>query len=446
MKLVLAWMALVSAAPFATAGQVWVVGPAPAPYHDLQDTIILAQQGDVVLVRPGTYESIRMVGRSVTVVADNSLPVSLTGGMRVIDMAAGNTVVLSGLRSVAADIASLPESAAALYVRDCAGQVLAQDCSCSTPYAPWTSSSAGYPANYPPVWSLPDRGGLFASNCAGLAVVRTTFSTGSNSRTPGVAIQPGCSVSLDQVAALGSNGADGTNWYGDGDPGSPGLWVESPSTAPPSLVFAADGVFQGGTGGQGVYMGMFIYGYGGTGGHGITGQNANGPIFLLNPTAAGGAGGSGYGCNGSPGLPIYAPPFCPCWGGCSTGPATSHVLLPGTARTVVGPRLVRDSVSSVVLVCGGAPGERVELAANPGQLLFEYRPNEFGVLHVPKPAWRRVGIVPTSGTLGVTLPIPDLPLSNPGATFLIQARFVDPATHQSRLSNVHALVVVDATY
>lgn len=421
----------------ALAGHVLVVGPAPGQLHDLQDTIIQGQDGDIVLVKQGVYESVRAVGRSVTIIAENGANVQIIGSVRVVGLPASKTVVVSGFNNVAPPATTLNELYAGLYARDCAGQIVVQD---SVLWSQaWSTTQVSY-------------SGVHVRNCAGVAAVRTDARSFKPQDTIGLAgfHVDGSKVSIDSSLGWGGPGALGIQQNnGDGCRGGTGLYVQ---TSPaPSTVFASDSTFIGGSGGQGIltWVGQTICGYGGVGGPGIHGVTLDPALKIVGVNAVPGAGGTD--CSGYPsnsGAPIFNGNgyWCGYWPNPNPVNAPFLGTLPGTPRIVTGTTLVRDDAQAS-LTFRGQPGERVEIAMSRKGASFEMQTANSGVLHVPNPVWQRLpGAVPLSGTLQRSFRMPDLPLNDPGETFVVQARFVDPSTGQVRLSNPHVVVEVDKTY
>jgi hypothetical protein len=345
---------------------------------------------------------------------------------------------------------------AALLVRNCAGALTVQDGVFTTP--PVTTGP-------PSSWPIP---AIYAvvgvENCDALSLVRSSLSAGAHTQSPGLWVQGnGSRVSLSQIQSQGAVGRSQTGpvtdgSYGDGYPGSPGMaigvYLQSPSS---SFIFASKSVFTGGAGGAASYYdGGFgpTCGVGGNGGHGIWGNNSTGVLRLLETTGVGAASGPAWphsypfngacgqlvGCSGQP---IYVTPQSCVWP--SNGPPTAHSNLAGTARLLSGATLVRDT-TPLSLTFTGVTGEVIELAVSATKPTFVDMPSQFGVLHIAQPQWRRVGGVPASGSLTLAFPLPNLKITNPGATWFMQARFIDATTGQVRLSNLHTVVEVDASY
>lgn len=445
----LAFVALGLATP-AFAGNVRVVGSGPGQIPSLQDAITLSQDGDVILVKTGTYNTIRANGRTMSIVADTGANVMINGAIRAIDIDADDTVVLSGLKASAIVSPGLPDLYAGLLVRHVLGQVVAQDCTFQS------ATATGVNGN----------GAITVEDCAGLAVARCgaigSLANLANS-TPGIIVRSGAFVSLDSVDAYGAKGQNAPpapTGLPDGCDGLPGLDIRAPNSGAASFIRAVGCLFVGGAGGNAsieVGLGTFC-GYGGRGGSGAFGINPNGMLEVVSVIAAGGAGGLkdptcpigafDPGGDGFPGLPYWTTGnqfgHCICSTGCFA-PAMSLVQLAGVPRKVFGPALVRDD-QALRLDFTGQPGEKVEIAVGRRNVMFANQPGNMGVLHIPFATWTKVGTLPASGHLQHGYPLPDLPLSNPGATYFVQARFIDPLTNQVRLSNLHTIVEVDSSY
>src|SRR5690606_21054232 len=111
----------------AAAQKVWVVAPVLGTGVDftvIQDAVDAASDGDVVLVRAGTYAGFEIDGKGLTVAGD--APITLTDGSRVTveNTTAGQSVVVRGF--------SLTTHAfGALSIALCSGPVTIEDCAFS---------------------------------------------------------------------------------------------------------------------------------------------------------------------------------------------------------------------------------------------------------------------------------------------------------------------------
>lgn len=98
-RLVVLVVSLLSAS--AHAGSVLVVDDTPGPgvqFADIASAVAVAQNGDLILVRGGTYGSFTISSRSLTVVADVGAAVDIRGRVTVTQLGASQRVQLRGLR------------------------------------------------------------------------------------------------------------------------------------------------------------------------------------------------------------------------------------------------------------------------------------------------------------------------------------------------------------
>ena len=84
-------------------GNVLVVSPT-GTYTQIQDAVNAANDGDLVLVHTGTYDSFTVQAMSLTVVADTGAAVTLQGGVTVSDLASGQRVCLIGLHALGENV------------------------------------------------------------------------------------------------------------------------------------------------------------------------------------------------------------------------------------------------------------------------------------------------------------------------------------------------------
>ena len=117
-------------APVARAGVVVVDPHGAIGGHLLEAAITGAQDGDILLVRPGDYSALHLGAyvlgdKSLSLVADGAGTPVVLPGVRVLSLPAGKTVWLRGfeLRPVGAS-----SSGHALAVLGCAGLVVAEEC------------------------------------------------------------------------------------------------------------------------------------------------------------------------------------------------------------------------------------------------------------------------------------------------------------------------------
>jgi hypothetical protein len=127
-----ALLASVLVAPALAAQDVLVVDKnhgAGWEFTTIQSAVNAAQDGDVVLVRTGTYydESLEIVGKGLTVIADAGADVRLTEGVTVRDTSAAQTTVLRGLR-LEPDDWPLNDDKYGLQALSCAGSLRVEAC------------------------------------------------------------------------------------------------------------------------------------------------------------------------------------------------------------------------------------------------------------------------------------------------------------------------------
>lgn len=420
----------VVASPFAAfAGQVLVVGPAPAPYVRIQDAINAAQPGDIVLVKSSVHDSIRISDKPLALVADTGVTIQQAGAIRVSNLRAKGLVVLSGITATGVASVNLPDLASGLVADACAGAVLVQDCTLKG----YTATNLG---------CMTAHAGAAVQNCAAVAFTRCTIRGGALANVDaGVSLTQGAgidalapvNISCDSVDARGGGSGLHCNTAYPGD----GAWGGSGARFLGGSLFAAGSGFVGGPGGDvlGWPTGCVTLTQGGGGGHGFESVLPTSPALFrrLDTIAQGLSGGNSCG-----GFMSQGPLGFATYGGIVS-------TIAGNARRLEGPALVRDDTLATLTFRGQA-GEQVEIAVALNQAVHQFDPAQAGVLHVRNPRWRAVGDVPASGVLTSALRMPNLSPADPGAVFVVQARFVDPTTGQARLSNVHALVLVDASY
>jgi len=182
----------------------------------------------------------------------------------------------------------------------------------------------------------------------------------------------------------------------------------------------------GGDGGAGVNIG-------GGGGNGIT---VGGTAYALDCAFSGGAGGTGGlfgGIPGNPGLPVAI----------TTGALTT---LAGGARHFKVRTPARE-LQTIDLEFGGVPGEEAWLIASLEQAAgIFFIPLEGVILtDLASANLFEFGIVPPSGTLQLTLPVPALTPTLLSARIYLQSLFVDASASSFVLGPASVLVILDQT-
>jgi len=249
---------------FAAQGQVWVVDDtaATAPdFTNLQSAIDSVADGDILLVKAGTYAGMKIVGKSLTIqaeagasvnVVDNSAtPLATCGQLQTSICALGpsQSVRLRGL--------SISANGRGLLLDSNAGLVWIEECSitCGDHVLGVWNSCDGTGA------------GLEARDCADVVLVRSSF-TGADGEACHL-FNPGCDTCFDYGPEAGA-----------------GLLADS------SEVHAFACAFSGGRG-KGRFGSECEY-QSQKGGYGVRGLGTPAPFLFLSDCAL--QGGNGLGC------------------------------------------------------------------------------------------------------------------------------------------------------
>lgn len=113
--------------------RVWTVdddgGRTNADFQDLQAAIDHASDGDLILVRSGTYDRFQIEDKSLTITADTGAEVTVgdfSGSSSIANLAVSRSVVIRDLRITGA--LTLYEEGSALHVHDNKGRVWLEGC------------------------------------------------------------------------------------------------------------------------------------------------------------------------------------------------------------------------------------------------------------------------------------------------------------------------------
>ncbi len=419
----------------ATAG-VLVVAPSGGQYAQIQPAVDAASPGDVILVRSGTHSPVTVVAKSLTISADTGAVVTIAGTTTVRDLAAGQVVVLSGLRGTGVTSNSTSDDAGlGLLLRANAGLVRIQGCE-FTGARGWGDGGSGgaFCCDLP----LHDNGWDAAriDACpAGTTFTATTLRGGRGAYantncycgtgdTGGDGLRVSASmVALYDCTLVGGRGGDNG---GSGGPAGMGLRTLASGGA-----LASACVLTGGRGGDGY---DYIYSEGGAGGNGAQ-VGAGTALQHIGCTFQAGVGGQA--CFGL---------FPPGPNGSPTGGAGQIFLFSAPSVTLASPLIAREN-TSLPLTIGGAPGGLavLRIARMPG---FQPVPSLRGVLLVQQPLPARMlilGTIPAGGTLLANLAVQDLGAGVASATYYLQALVMDAATGTT-LGTGAALTVLDSLY
>ncbi len=379
-----------------------------ADFATIGAATVAAAEGDVIVVRDGTYtEFVTVTGKSLSIVADVGASVLWGGQLRLMGLAPSQPFVLTGVTIEA--LAAPFDALAPLVVDGCQGVVWVEDCSFSS-----FSQS------------------VVSANC--------------------IEVEDSSRVVLTRVSALGGN------VFGVSVPGGPGLRVAS------SSVYAFDSVLEGGPGGQDPSTPS-------DGGPGAL-LLEQGFLYASGSTLLGGVGGIGgsiFGCadsgGGGTGLQMVdvsaqaalidtatvgGPP-----GGfegagvCDPGPnGTPRDIQAGTVNDLT-PNLPHDldatspvvSGQPITITVSATPGEFAIVGYSPGPFAF-YVPGLLGPTLLQQPTSSvPVGFVPAGGTSILTATI-TLPPGVLVSELWLQAAFLSFAPSQIFLSTPAHIAVL----
>ena len=379
---------LALASPVAVQAAVWVVdddlGPG-ADFADIADAVAVAQAGDVVLIRPGTYGAAGplVLSKGLTLVASAGSGAVTSGRAVVTGLPAGEELVVRGISfkpSLGSDTVSITANEGGVWFEEC---------------------SFGLTTGWPfPI-------GKTGVSVAGSSVILlrcslTGGATGPSSFVGG----DGLTVAQDASAYLYDCDVRGGAGF-EGDAGGNGASVLG-------FLFASGTSFTGGQGAHSAwvsFVGCFKSGPGGAG------LSIKGTAHELECSFQGGAGGGASKCWGAspPGLPILYVP------GGWVFPVPGLIPRSMSASSPVG------EGGTVDVSLAGAAGDLVFLAFTTGQDA-QFVPGLQGALLVAPPLTVvPAGVLAPDGTLDLALPIGALPPGVEGLSLLGQSLFLTTA-------------------
>lgn len=410
-----------------TRADVHVVAPTGAPFAEIQAAIDVSEDGDIVLVKSGTYSSFVVRNVDLSIVADAGALVDVNGAIRVGPNHASRTLLLQGLRVAGIETAN-GLTRHGLYAHDVGGLLLVRDCQLRGKNGFDGSCTVG--------------SGALLENCAKACFVDCQLVGGGlvddAISPPGRGLRAyQSSVALYSGSVTGGQGGNdyfpcGTLPYGysgDGTLGGAGVETEQ------AFLFAAFTSITGGRGGDGYLNSVFCYN-GGGGGPGL--EWISGPQSeLRSVTLAGGFWGQPspvLGCGSHHG-PI-GPPY--------VGLAPNSVAAPFRRMTASSP--LREQTPGRFDITGVA-GDRIESVAIE-LTTFVWVPALNGIrlfsLRRPQPLLQ-LGTVPAGGQLVVTGPVGELGPGVQGVRALLQPVFV-PGSGNGFLGPPVPVVLLDASF
>ncbi len=424
----LAATALAAAALPAGAQSVWTVdddGGVGVDFTSLQQAVDAAADGDVLVVRAGTYAKTSILAKGLVVAADVGAQVDVSGALSVRGLAASQSVVLRGL-----DVVSPVEQG--LYLVDCDGPIWVEDCALLGAVGDNTFAgfSTGAALHSFPGARIFDCAEVVLARCTlqgggGTSLIEEKFEYDAGDGGDGLLVD-GALVSLfDCTLSGGGGGGVFDTTTDDGGNGGSGVHILAGS------VFASGCATSGGWGGSGD-ANFISCGNGGHGGHGFWLTGGSAELRWQDCTFAPGTGGQpGPLCSpGADGQSIRVD------GG-------TVAALPGVARPFAATSPHRAG-ESTTLSAGGPAGEVVLAGIAASQDRFPA--DAFAGDLVLDPAFVLIvlGSVPPSGTLDALVPIPPAASAATLArTLYVQTAHVAPS--RIRLGHASALLLLDAT-
>lgn len=417
-KLSLIAAAFVAVTSFAYANVIRVA-PTGIP-STIQGAVDVAVDGDVILVETGTYPSFVIRNKELTVVANTGANVKIDGAIRVGNLAATRTVVISGLANLGAPVSD-PFAWWGLRVANCSGLVFVQDCSLTG-----TPPSSGPLVSGRASVLVENSAGVVLSNCvvAGGVPQIDSLGYGYAGPSPDGARVTNSTLALYDTPVRGGNAGAG---YVDGIRGGDGIVVSA------SQVFASGGLFAGGNGGNGNDDGD-----GGNGGHGAVVQTGSALTSLGTASSGGSAGLAGV-CNS---------PFGACPHNGSSGvAATVHAgatrtLLSGSARVLAAPALASEH-QRVQLAFSGAPNDLL-VRASGEHARFQLVTGAGAQIPLHDATYRKVtlGVLSGLGTFTDRIAVAELGNHVEARVLFLQGTHAESGT-VVRLGTPRALIVLD---
>jgi len=389
----------------ASAQSVFVVAPVPGPgvfSTDIQPAINAAADGDLVLVKAGSYTGFTMNAKGVSVVADSGASVVVNGLVFLTQISASQRALLQGL-TVKGDNA-LPAITAQIVT----GPLWIESCNVTG----GVRSSSGLV-------------GVSVNSCPSVVIERCVI-TGGNGGAGGMIAKgapalhvAASAVTVSDTQCFGGSGAVTFSGGGDAGFGGPGLRVLPGSI----FVFASGSTFKGGNGAAAAPPQF-------TGGDGAPGINTEADVTLLQ-------------CTVTPGVSAHALPQPP---PIILGGAGTATTLPGVARHFSTTSPKREGQTTTI-TAGGVGGELAGFLFSPSPgplaLLIPFA----GTLEIAAASADAFGLgaIPAGGSLATPIVLPSLPAALQSTIVWCQGFFFDAPLTYVVLGPASALVILDAS-
>lgn len=377
-------------------------------FETLPSAVEAAVDGDVLLLRAGTYDPLVVTGKSLTIEAEAGASVIVSETLHIENLAPTQSVTLRGL-----DVdASAADVAFAGSFDGCMGPVLVQDCTFDGSGGPLVS------------------GGLFVVDCTSVVLSRVrstpTLTAGGSFGRAGVFAVSSAVYAYECVLT----GSDGLETFTGPIPGANGVTLFSAS------LFASGCLLTGGDGGNGNFT-VFGCTDGGDGGDGVElGGTSPSTAYLLDNAATGGTPGTSGGPACSAGVP--GQPFRDVLG--------TTTVLAGASRSFTTASPVREG-QSYQETFQGPPGEVAAGAFSFSLVNGVLFPGFLGAVHIAPGGFNLFrGTIPAGGTLVASTTVPELGLGFDAVVIYEQAVFIDPGTLDVFLGPPAATALLDDSF
>jgi hypothetical protein len=414
--LVLVLVCLLCVPAVAAAQQVHVVSQVVGPgvdFVNLQLAIDGADDGDIIVVQPGTYSGAVITNRHLTVagVIGPAGERAIVGGLTIQDVDASRAVSVRGLATINSFVSGV------VSVLDCDGPVLLEDCTvdATTLFQKNPSKVSGSPR-------------VMFTRCSFLGAEGDNSATSATPGLPALLIELDSTVSLYDCDVTGGPGADGDFVFNIipylASAGGPAVRVTG------GTVLVAGGTLRGGSGGDGAQGNAPGCVTPEPGGSGLELQA--GLLRRLDATLLGGEPGVPAACGGSAAA-----------GGGLVVLGGSVVDIPEELRTLEISSPIEQGGTCTIEV-HGAPGQSVTLLQSLAPLAGWLGGLKGTLAGAPPFLSIGLGALDGSGGLLFTVPIPTaiLPPGIEGVTFIDQV-VVGAASGGGLLSTPSTLVLVD---
>lgn len=364
-------------------------------FEQIQDAVMAAADGDVLLVKPGTYTTVRISNKSLTIVGDGGVP-EIERSVRVLDLSAEKLVVLQNLRNKG--IGATFGYKHGLEILDCQGQVVVDSCIWSGVAAPRVGVSV----------ERSDAVTISNTTCVGLYGPEPAGSGGAG------LLVIDSRVSIENCTLRGGSGGNGDSGPDLLDGGDGGHAIEVDGTS--ARVHVAGTTLIGGKGGQ-EDCSFGECGEVGLGGSAVVAAGSGALITLRENDLQPGLGGVPHSSGGTELAPAL-----------SIDPGNT-LIDHASASVSLGSNSPVRSADTIELTLDGPPGDLATLwfSAAPG---WEPLLGKEGVFQLGFPLALNtallLGSFPADGALSLSLTAPALPAGLEAMSVFAQSVTISP--------------------